>query len=206
MKNCISFLPNLRQQFCERYWKKTPKLPKRNYVELESALYNVNLRLLTGTGPSSQEFLRRYELPFSKIIALTDKEFKTLNKTKKEMTVYRGIAEPYDSQNPLLKKMYQDSLKLSKNDIMVSKGYLFASIGRHLAELFGLFSNKKGILYEINVPKGAKISQRWDEVIFSRYSKFKCVETKEINDENGQYTLKKLEYILPNKKLSFFSL
>ena len=204
MQNRICFLPNLKQQFCERYWKKAPKLSKRDYVELESALYNVNLKLLTGNKPSSQEFLRRYELPFSKIIALTDKEFKALNKIKKTITVYRGISEPRETDNPIFKKMYQDSLSLSENDIMVSRGYTFASIERRLAELFGLFSNKKGILYEINVPKGSRMSQRWGEVIFPRYSKFKCVETKEINDENGKYVLKKLNYILPDKKFKLF--
>ena len=204
MLNLTRFLPNSKQHLCEKYWKKVPKLSKRNHVELESALYSVNLKLLTGNGPSSQEFLKRYNLPIEKIIALTDREFKTLNKTKKKMTVYRGIPEPKESEHPLLKNLYQDSLNISENDIMTARGYTFAAVERRLAELFGLYSQKKGIIYEIIIPKGAKISQRWNEVIFPRYSKFKCIETKDVTDENGTYKLKKLEYILPPKKFNLF--
>ena len=200
----IKILPNLKQQFCEKFWRKKPRLSKRDFLELQNALYSVNLKLLTGEGPSLESYKRRFGYSFNKIITVTDNEFKSLNKTKKEMTVYRGISEPKEYDHPLLKKLYQDSFNTKKDDIIAARGYTFAAIRKSLGELFGFYGGKSGILYEIKVPKGARLSVKSDEVVFPRYSQFKCLKSEKIVNDDGQYMFKRIEYIVPKEKSGWF--
>jgi len=200
----MKILTNLRQQFCERYWSQKAKLPKRDYVELQCALYSANVKLLTGRGLSLQEFKRRYGVSFERVINQTDREFKSLRETTKEMIVYRGVSEPKGKEHPLLKKLYQKSLNIKENDTIAARGYAFAALEQSLAKLFGLHANKAGILYEIRIPKGARVSMRWDEVVFPRYSKFKCLESKEIVNVEGKCMFKRMEYIVPKEKSGWF--
>ena len=58
-------------------------------------------------------------------------------------------------------------------------------------------NNKKGIMYEIEIPEGSRISIKGyeinNEIVFPRCSQFECLET----EQQGEVLLVKLRYIKP---------
>ena len=77
------------------------------------------------------------------------------------------------------------------------KEYAYATPDINYAKVY--LPNNKGITYEIEIPKGARVSRTQKEVVFPRSSKFECVDTKRIKDENNDYLQVKLRYILPDE-------
>lgn len=80
------------------------------------------------------------------------------------------------------------------------KEYAYATSDINYAN--GYLTNNRGILYDIEIPKGARVSVVGDnsatnEIVFPRSSKFECVGKEHVQDANNDYMKIKLKYILP---------
>ena len=159
-------------------------------------LHDVNYFLLGYVGENSNSKSLLYAdyppITVHDVISITDKEFKRVKPTKKELVLWRGI-EGYD----LFKERFERSYNVKKGDIVYMPEYAFASGEKIFAE--GYTGIKKGILYEIDVPKGAKLSLK-GHYIFPRYSKFECIGS----EEQEKYKLIKLKYLPKEDSLSNF--
>lgn len=117
---------------------------------------------------------------------------------EQKLNVYRCIGEKPDcfSEYPL----YLKRLGVKKGDIIDMKEYAYATSDISYAKVY--MPNNRGVLYEIEVPKGAKVSRtgiigEQDEIVFPRSSKFECVDVKQVKDVNNDYLNVKLKYIVP---------
>ena len=130
------------------------------------------------------------------MISMTDFEFKRLKPLEQKMYVYRAIGEKPEFFSEY--KLYQKARDIQKGDVMMMREYAYATSDPSYAQVY--LTNNKGILYEIEVPEGAKISRigdigSKDEVVFPRASKFECTDVKQIKDAENDYTLVKLKYL-----------
>lgn len=182
---------------CEEYWlKKTNKPYKHNPQEKVSTsfdLHEINFFLLNDSLFNTISTFDSSEttLGIQNMISLTDEEFKQLTPTKTPMTLWRGIT-PFKE----FIKRFEKSLQIKKGDIIHMPEYAYASYTKTCAKNYAQRLNKKGILFEITVPKNSKIS-RGVHCIFPRASVFECTETI----EKDRYKLIKLNY-LPPKNLN----
>lgn len=187
------FFRHKEKLFCERYWnhvlKKNKNMKKIDRVSTGFDITDANNYLLgcCGRGYLSK-FRKSVGMNIDKFIACSDLEFKFLKPTKEPLTLWRGIGTPDYGNNSFPQVLFEKSLKTQKGDIVYMPEYAYASASREYSEFYTKMDG--GILYQIEVPKGAKIS-RANEYIFPRYSKFECIGTEEI--ENGK--LIKLRYI-----------
>lgn len=179
--------------FCEEYWAKRQSLSKPTLDKLSKSfeLHDVNYFLLGDNNLKLHTILNSDfpSLNVQDVITLTDKEFKQLKPTKKQLTLWRGIV-PYSIFTERFKKSYETK----KGDVVCMPEYAYSSFTKNYAEAFAKSSDRKGILYEIMVPKGSKISQAI-HCIFPRYSKFLCTDVV----EKERFKLIKLKY-LPKEK------
>ena len=166
-------LNNSKPLFCEEYWAKrlTQKKLKPSKAEKVSTafdLHEVNSFLLGKTnGP------QKYINQIKSIIKTTDNEFRNLKPCPKEMTLWRGIHPSTDFPEKL-----KQSLNTKKGDIICMREYAFATDMKRYAEQFATSNSNNGILYQITVPKGSKLSNG-NHFIFPRYSQFECTNTIE---------------------------
>lgn len=148
-----------------------------------------------------QEFLK-------KLIKDIDDEFMCLEPLEKDCIVYRGRTE-----NTLFSSLNKDfDVVNSANvgDVIVpDKGYSYTAFHRSLAECWGGVNKSikadgscvKTIMYEIRLPKGARVSRNLEhggEVVMPRGAQYKMID-KKVNDDGCIEVV--LEYILPKVSL-----
>ena len=187
--------PNFQQtkRICQQYWERVLKDAKpltKAHIEHHESLAEVNATAL----------IRNYNtgLPatlLKQIMFQSDKEFKLLKPLEKDITLWRGVSMPSHKMEEKYIKLFDEAYNIKKGDIIHMPEYPYASDDKKYASLFASY-NKKAILYEIQVPEGAKLSQTW-AYVFPRSSKFECLETVENKTEQNTIKLIKLKYILP---------
>lgn len=189
-------LPKLQQTelFCRRYWNNALKNAKpinSTAVYHHDCLTDINLAVLRRNRSTSISiFGARRMMPN------IDKEFKLLKPTTEDLTLWRGIKMPNYKEKEFY-DTFNRSYNVKKGDIIHMPEYAYAAPERKVAELYAP-SNTRSILYEIEVPKGARLSYSFNYV-FPRYSKFECIEVKELEDISHPVKHIKLKYILPDK-------
>ena len=131
------------------------------------------------------------------MISLSDMEFKRLKLIEAPITAFRCIGEKPDFFSEY--KLYQKRFNIKKGDIINMREYAYATSDITYAR--GYLTNNKGILYEIEIPAGARISVKGiginNEIVFPRSSRFECLDTKRIKNNEESYVCVKLRYILP---------
>ena len=190
--------------FCEEYWarqsvKNLFKTKKLNHISHLFDLDEVNHFLLgcseAGFYANMQQVDDDISLNIREVILNSDKEFKILKPIGEKLTLWRGI----NGDN--FPKRFQQSYDTKVGDTIYMQGYAYASISKSYAEGFAKDSSGKSILYEIEVPKEAKLSKTI-HYNFPRYSMFECtgIEMQE------QYKLIKLKYLPKDESLlSYFT-
>lgn len=136
------------------------------------------------------------------VITESDIDFKRLKPISEPLTVYRCIGKKPDFFSEY--KLYLKKYNTKPGDIIYMPEYAYSASDINYAKCF--LSDKNGIIYEIYVPKGARVSLTdsiqngkmppGNECVFPRASKFLCTERK--MDENGHVHLT-LKYILPDE-------
>jgi hypothetical protein len=179
--------------FCEEYWArqsiKNLFKPKRlEHVSHYFDLHDVNYLLLgymnSNFNANSKLYADSPPITVKDAISLSDREFKLLKPIRKNLTLWRGIEGNY-----VFPERFQKAYKAKAGDIIYMPEYAYASELKMHAERFA-----NGLLYEITVPRGAKLSKK-SNYIFPRYSKFECIGVEDKED----YRLIKLKY-LPKKE------
>lgn len=191
----IGTAPIKQKLFCQQYWERITTSAKQagthTSVPMHSDLFEIN-----------KDFLRNYKpIPFistgtKTIISNSDKEFKLLAPTTEDIVLWRGVTAP-NYRNPNAIRAFNQAAKVQKGDLIHMPEYAFASTEKKTAELYAP-KDKRGIIYEIEVPKGARISHNFN-YIFPRYSVFECLGTEIIPNGIFPNKLVKLRYILPEK-------
>lgn len=192
--------------FCHQYWAKMQekgylKEARHSSVDMHGYLNGINHHFITSPNPKHMDLPAvGIELTPREMITLSDVQFKALKPTTEAMTVYRGIGEKPDFFSEY--KLYKQRLGIKKGDVIDMKEYAYATSDKSYAQVY--MPNNSGIMYEIEVPKGARVSQQGsgtstDEIVFPRSSKFECTGTERIKDENNDYLKVKLKYLLPNE-------
>ena len=187
--------------FCRQYWKQcadknhlTP-LNKISVSQHED-LNGINHFFVSGSDPKSMDsiFFNTGLTPRN-MIKISDTEFKRLKPSAETLNVFRCISEKPDFFSEY--KLYQKRLHTNPGDIINMREYAYATSDISYAKVY--MPSKKGILYEIEVPKGSKISRKGvgknDEIVFPRNSKFECIDTQEVVNGEEHYTKIKLRYL-----------
>lgn len=144
-------------------------------------------------------------LAAEKYAAKIDKEFAKLPPLEKDCIVYRGRAE-----NPVIKSFNKDFEIMDNSkvgDVIVpDTGYSYTAFERSMAENWGGEGARgfnedgsltRNIMYEIHLPKGAKVSRNGEhggEVVMPRGAQY-IVKDKKVDKEGCMEVV--LEYILP---------
>ncbi len=177
--------------FCQRVWQKidlSRYVRKCGYVTHHKDLNGINHYFL---GAPSNGF----KIPFKNgitpqdMMVLTDVEFKALPKTTEKIISYRCIGEKPEFLESY--KRYSKSLNVKEGDKVYMPEYAYSATNIKYAK--GYLKDGKGILYEIEIPPGARVSRGAEEIVFPRSSRFECLEKK----EKDGLTIIKLKYILP---------
>ena len=140
-----------------------------------------------------------------KYMAKIDKEFTKLPPLEKDCIVYRGRTE-----NPVIKRFNKDFEIMDKakvGDVIVpDTGYSYTAFNRSMAENWGGEAARsynedgsltRNIMYEIHLPKGAKVSRNGEhggEVVMPRGAQY-IIKDKKVDKEGCMEVV--LEYILP---------
>lgn len=200
-----------KKGFCQEFWGRMVKKRLRykngeivslgtpTTVEHHWSLYSFN-GMLNGTSPVDlgralkPSFYHGPELTVKEGIFITDFGFKKkLSPITENITVYRGIP----SRPPFMKAenyLFEEAINLKPGEIIAMREYAYVTTNINYAAKG--YTGDKGILYEINIPKGARISTRGHESVMPRYSRFKCISNETLED--GSHKIK-LEYILPDE-------
>ncbi len=192
-----------KELFCHQYWRKLAEegrvrqSPYRESVSLHSELNGINHHLIMSPYPTQMDevFNGRFHLTPREMITRTDIEFKNLKPTSEPITTFRCIGEKpeFFSEYPLYKKR----LDVKKGDIIDMKEYAYTSPEAEFSKNW--LPNGKGILYEIEIPQGARVSISGNEIVTPRSSKFLCLDAKRITNENEDYIKVKLRYLMPEE-------
>lgn len=191
--------------FCHEYWKACKeqgviRQTNNESVSLHGYLNGINHHFITSPNPKHMNvnFMNLDKTP-REMIRLTDMEFKELKPTEKTLNVFRCIGEKPDFFSEY--KLYKKRLGIKKGDLIDMKEYSYATSNKSYAT--GYLSNNRGIMYEIEVPKGSRVSrtgnETCDEIVFPRSSKFECTGTEQIKDNDSDFLRVKLRYIQPNE-------
>ena len=161
----------------------------RPYEEIFAGEMQKTSSLLEGKSP--------YE-----ILKETDIAFKRLKPTEENITVYRCIGEKPDFFKEYA--LYKKACNIKVGEKLTMPEYAYAASDKNYAMVYA--ANNRGIMYEIVVPKGSKVSLTdklvngklpdGNECVFPRSSHFECLE-KTI-DENGLIHIK-LKYLIPKE-------
>ena len=153
--------------FCEEYWArqsiKALFKPKRlEHVSHYFDLHDVNYLLLgymnSNFNANSKLYADSPPITVKDAISLSDREFKMLKPIRKNLTLWRGIEGNY-----VFPERFQKAYNAKAGDIIYMPEYAYASELKMHAERFA-----NGLLYEITVPRGAKLSNK-SNYIFPRY-------------------------------------
>lgn len=195
-----------KDTFCHKYWQQIKsegllKKSEQSSVKLHGYLNGINHHLITGVSPKNMdiEFMLLGLTPRD-MITLTDVEFKSLKPTTKTIQVFRSIGEKPDFFS--VYKLYKKRLDIKEGEIIDMKEYAYATSDINYAKDY--LTNNKGILYDIEIPKGSRVSITGDntatnEVVFPRSSKFVCVGKEHVKDANNDYAIIKLRYVVPQE-------
>lgn len=184
--------------FCHEYWKACKEQgvisqTNADSVSMHGRLNGINHFFVTGANPKYMDSNVR------EMVRVTDMEFKELRPTEKILNVTRCIGEKPDFFSEY--KLYAKRLGIKKGDIIDMKEYPYSSSNEFYAR--GYLGNNRGIVYEIEVPKGSRVSrtgnEQCDEVVFPRSSKFECLKTERIKDNDNDYLKVNLRYIQPDE-------
>ena len=187
--------PQQAKLLCQQYWERV--LNGAKTLEQEAVTHHENL-----THVNSSAILRTYPTWFTnkelrEIIIQSDKEFKMLKPLEKDITLWRGVSEPVIMEQKRFMKSFDKAYETKKGDVIFMSEYPYASDEKNYAEIYSSYGYK-GIFYEIQVPKGAKVSKTW-AYVFPRYSKFECIGTEENKVQDRTIKLIKLKYLLPKE-------
>ncbi len=128
-------------------------------------------------------------------ISVSDYGFKTLTPLKENLTVYRCIPKrpPFFKQENAI---FEKAINLKPGETIAMREYAYCTPDIKYSQQF---LNEEGLMYEISLPKGARISQGYfdgyRDYILPRYSRFRCISNETLED--GTHKIK-LEYILPD--------
>ena len=199
----IMIRPKNKELFCEQYWKRVMKKtkPKAAYdtkVSTDFDLYSVN-NFFMDVNPEAKETLEtNIDMPLSKFISVTDKEFKKLPPTKKDLVLWRGIEEP-SKDSKYRHALFERAYNCKKGDVITMPIYAYASNEIRTALSFAeVKANKKSIVYEIQVPQDSRVN-KYGFYNFPRCSRFECLDNKDIASDNGAYKQISLKYIQPKE-------
>lgn len=179
---------------CEKYWAKQLNCKPQNVLNREAVgqylhIYTINMNgILSDCKQSSPEQIQD-------CIKNADKEFKQLKPSNEDMVFWRGINKEVSNANKIKSYLYNKLINLKKNDTYVMRNYAYASEHKDIAQAYRIGAKEEGILIKMLVPKGAKYSKTWYEIIFPRYSKWTCINNETIDDT----TFIELKYNLPDK-------
>lgn len=192
--------------FCHKYWAWAQKeggvrATRNEAVSLHGYLNGINHNFINCPNPKSmnEKFFQTNMTP-REMISVTDFDFKELKPTEGKLNVFRCVGKKpeFFSEYPL----YQKRCAVKKGDIIDMKEYAYATSDINYAK--GYMPNNKGIMYEIEIPKGARVSRKGilgtnDEIVFPRSSKFECMDVKKVQDSDNDFVHVKLRYILPDE-------
>lgn len=192
--------------FCHKYWQqiKTEGMLKptnTTSVRLHGYLNGINHHLVTGASPKNMDInFMSLDLTPREMITLTDIDFKKLKPTTEPIKAFRSIGEKPDFFSEY--KLYKKRLNIKKGETIDMKEYAYATSDINYAKNY--LTNNNGILYEIEIPKGSRVSitgenNDTNEIIFPRSSKFTCVDKEHIKNKDNDYMRIKLRYILPEE-------
>lgn len=147
-----------------------------------------------------QGIFREKDVPLLRKIVKTDKEFTALPALEKDCLVYRGRME-----HPIISEWNKDFDIIDKAKIgdtfIPDTAYSYAATKSEIAKLWAKPSKEyKTMLYEIRLPKGAKVSRNLEhegEIIMPRGAEYKFI-SKNVDSSGRRYVV--LEYILPDKE------
>ncbi len=197
---------NQNDLFCHKYWdwaQKQGAVEKtgKEAVSLHGYLNGINHHFIHSPYPKAmdEKFFQTNMTPREMIIE-TDFDFKELKPTAEKLNVFRCIGQKPEFFSEY--KLYQKRCAIKKGDIIDMKEYAYATSDINYAK--GYLPDNKGIMYEIEIPKGARVSRKGllgsnDEIVFPRSSKFECVNVKKVKDAENDYIHAKLRYILPDE-------
>ena len=171
--------------------------------------YNCNIREAVKARANGFKGLDEDEvkdiLAAEKYAAKIDKEFAKLPPLEKDCIVYRGRAE-----NPVIKSFNKDFEIMDNSkvgDVIIpDTGYSYTAFERSMAENWGGEGARgfnedgsltRNIMYEIHLPKGAKVSRNGEhggEVVMPRGAQY-IIKDKKVDKEGCMEVV--LEYILP---------
>lgn len=198
-----NFVQKYPKPFCEQYWENWAKngllkQSKKDCVSLHGYLNGINHHFISRAYPENldKEFFATHKTP-RQMITKTDFEFKTIAPTDQKIIAYRCIGEKPEFFSEY--SLYKKSLNVQKGDTVVMREYAYATSDLSYANVY--MPNGRGILYEIEIPEGSKVSRTGygvrNEIVFPRSSRFTCTGTEKIKNDNEEYLRVKLQYIKP---------
>ena len=182
------------EPFCQQFWKSIDLKPYRcryGRVTYHGHLNGINHHLTTHTNPEglTQVFFGAGITP-KEMIIITDAEFKALPKTTETIRAFRCIGEKPEFFEQEYAR-YMKSLGVKKGEIIRMPEYAYSSIDINFAKNF--LYGTKGIIYDIEIPVGSRVSLSGCDIVFPRSSRFECLG-KEVKDG---ITNIRLRYIQP---------
>ena len=183
---------------CEQYWnhirKTTKHINKKELTTVSTFDINDVNNYLIGSKYTSEERITRLLKPdtVEDVIAKTDIAIKNSESLKQNTVFYRGIQ--VDTRDKVPFNRLNNIKNLNKGDTFNTPVYDFVTKVFSLAEFFSK-ENGKGVLLEINVPKGTKVLRTGGGYVLPRGSKFEC-----INNENSTRYKYITVNLLNNKK------
>lgn len=184
--------------FCEQLWKGIDLKQYRRAcgnVTHHGFLNGINHHLTTHVSPEDMNrvFFGTGLTP-KEMIILADAEFKALPKTTEKIRAFRCIGEKPEFFKQDYAR-YIKSLEFKKGDIIRMPEYAYATSDINYARVY--LPNKRGILYDIEIPEGSRVSIIGrginNEIVFPRSSRFECLG----KDAKDGVTTFKLRYIQP---------
>ena len=188
---------------CEQYWKNKPKL---SMLKRQKGFDNISFfdihdtnHYLVANKFMSREKVESFTKPYTieDVIRITDENFKRFRSLEKKLTVYRGIRMP-DKDNGVLYNRFQQVLNLKKGDTFYMPEYAFTGCIETAETYTGV--NNKGILFEIELPRGTKTNMESSYHVLPRASKYECVS----NEETDEYYFVKVK-LINDKNKSFIN-
>lgn len=174
-------------KICQEYWNRQllNRVNNKTEVSCHHLLHEVNLNSL---------FSDSFYASHNPIIQKADKEFRELKPTEQNMTIWRGIRVPDKNSffyNKYIQYLFDKANSLKLNDRFVMREYAYAGYTQDDAEMY---ASHNGIVFKINVPRGAKISRNKIDITLPRYSELICRDIEKYK----YYKMYTLDYILPN--------
>lgn len=195
-----------KKLFCDEYWELAKdcnviKESNKESVPMHGHLNGINHHFINSPYPKHMDQKAiNSDLTVREMIRETDFDFKSLKPTEEKLYVYRCIGEKPNFFTEY--KQYLKALNTQKGNLITMREYAYATSDKNYASIY--LNNNKGIRYEIEIPKGARVSRVGqigsnDEIVFPRSSKFECLGTQKVKDADNDYTIIKLKYLIPKE-------